>query len=256
MARTVDSKQVADLKQVMDSVAGDQVQGEDIPNISTAPIEKNDIINSGQYAGSYAAKSALAQHMVLATNSMVSGPEKMMQIRSELEPFVQQLKTIRLPDVRVNVNHQKIDVPWDMMFYSSTVQQREAMHIIAALVGTERMKQLRKLCLLAGQEEKPTLWLCQKLYIELKQPYIYTISRDEKIQEIVASLDPEKTELANDALKQIFGSIFYTEISHVADVNRLTSFALFILIFENVIDHQLSLRVAVKPTTTWDVLDG
>jgi hypothetical protein len=244
---------IVNLKSAMTSVIGDDsAANEESPYVSRLEVEPNKVVDSEQYAGAYAAKSALAQHITLAGKAV--GTEKIMQIRSEFEPILNQLRSIRLPDSRVNIKGTKLEIPFDIRNYANHVSQRDSVTVLNTLVGKEKLTQLFKYSRLSGQHDKPMLWLADKLFIETKMPYVYTISR-EMTEEQIAAQQSNNYKMFHEALEAMLGRDLFGEISRIGDINKLPAYSIFIVLFNQILDYEATLRQPMKISSTWDVLN-
>jgi hypothetical protein len=252
MARTIDVTKVANLAKAVREVAGDINVSEELPYVSRMKVIESDVLDPKPYEGAYAAKAALSQHLNLATSQMRNDPT--LQIRQELEPFVEMLKNIRLPDTRVNLGTQKIDMPWDITDYANKISQPNAVSLLYTLLGKESSQAIYKYSRLAGQEYKPTLWLVHKLYVESKQKYVHTIRHSDELKSLVSEVDLTKLELMSEAVKEILGGVMYSELDTIARGNDMSPFVIFVILLHNILQAEEKKRVPMKITSTWDSL--
>jgi len=246
-------KSVVDMAKALQQVAPDStISQEEMPWVSQQEVLPSATIDSSQFEAAYAAKAALSQHVTLATNAVRAF--KTVEMQHEYEPFVQQLRNIRLPATRVAIGNQKIEIPGEITSYANGVAQNNAVGLLYTLLGKKATGELYKLCSLAGQDHKPTLWLALKLYLETKQAYVYTIRHAPDLIAIVDGMDLSKLTLANDGLKELFGDVIYTELQNIARSNELSPFAIFVILFHQIVEHETASRQPPRATSTWDAL--
>lgn len=245
--------EIANLKNAMDAAVQENISGEDSPNISTVDVTNSDVINSAQYEGAYAAKAATAQHM----NLIERGGGKIMEIRSQFDPMVQQLKEIHLPDTRVNIANKKIDIPSDITKYASNMPQATAINVLVSLIGKERVKALYGCSSRAGQADKPTLWLAQKLVVETKMDYVWNLGQtlgDVQLSTLNDSVPMDIMSDADEAIDSIFGTHLYNELKRLAGANKLATIYIFIALFDMIVAKEAQNNQPTQIASTWDAI--
>jgi len=244
----VNLQKAADLSNALQSAGGDYTT-EERPWVSRTKVIETPTIDSAQYEGAYAAKSALSLHVSLATEAVKGQPT--MQIRQEFEPFVSQLKNIKLPDTRLSLGNQKFEYPWDISDYANKIQQNIAVNLLTEMLGEENAYDLYKMARLAGQEEKPTLWLAQKIYLETKHSYVHTIRHNPELTQAASDLQPDMVKMGNEAIKELFGPRLIEELEIIARGNDLSIYAVFVILYHQVIDKEKALRQPSMSSTIW-----
>lgn len=243
---------VDSLAQARNAACGDNPNMEDMPWKSTAEVEPSDPMDSQSYEGAYLAKAARSHHITYATNACKGGRAYTLEVRQEFEPFVEQLKHLQLPDVHVNLGKQKFDIPWDIIDYANKVPQAVCVDLLFKFIGQDRTVQLYKYSRLSGQDDKPTLWLCQKLYIETKQPYVHTIRHAAGLKELTDTLNEEQHGIASNGIKEMFGNTLYSELDVIAKSNELSPYAIFIVLFHQIIERETKIRTPQTTSGLWD----
>lgn len=244
------AKALADARK---AAVGDNPNLEDMPFKSTAAVIESDVIDGHQFDSSFAAKAALSPSMSIAYKAV--GAARTQEIRQEFEPFVDQLRSLRLTDTKVTLGKVRFEIPWNVNEHANQLPQKEAIVLLFKFIGRERTNELRKLAALSGQEDKPTLWLAQKLFIETKLSYVYQIRHDAKLKEAAATLNENQINLANEGIKNLFGNAIYEQFANIAQSNDLSPYAIFVILYHQIIDREKAFRKPVIASGLWDVLD-
>ncbi len=220
---------------------------------STVAVENTPEFDTGRLDSALRARSAMAEHLNLA--SVVAGREPLENIRNVLAPSTEQLKHVTLPDTRVNIGDLKIEIPYEVKRYANDMDQRQYAEILYALLGGERMGQLKDHACRANQVHTPALWFNQQLVVETKKPYVYLLSRnipqkikDEKILEV----NKDDAEKASAYLKLALGPDLWKTLYLIADTNQLPMYVVFVLISDVVLEAQLVASVPKTPQNIWD----
>lgn len=251
MARVKEN--IANLASAMNHAVEQNISAEDAPNISTVEVESSPIVNSEQYQGAYAAKAAMSQHMNLVGHAV--GSNRVVEIRTQFNPIVEQLKDIRLPDARVNVENKKFDIPFDITHYASTAPQHTAVNLLVEFLGKEKVKQLYIHSRLGGQADKPLLWLVQKIIVETHMDYIYRLGNEigeDKLKQLEVSLTQEGKDLGDEALKTLLGPQLFNMLKQIAQPNRIATITLFMVIFDFIMTKESKKQTPAAIVTTWD----
>lgn len=252
-------KAVLNLKQAMTSAVGDNnpMSMEDAPYVSTIEPMSSPIHDTSKYELAYQAKAGLAQHITYALERTgQDGQRSNALLHHELEPFVTQLRDLRLPDTKINTGTQVIDLPRDIVDYANKVKVEFAIPVLHALIGEDLLVDLYKGSRLSGQDQKPTLWIAQKLYIEAKQPYVYTIRHAPDLHKVAESIDKTKIELSNEAVKELFGPVLYREFDQIGRSNEISPYAVFIILTSKILDRERAIRTPAKPAGAWDIISA
>lgn len=244
---------VANLKSAMEAAIQENVAAEDSPNISSVDVVNSPIIDSKQYTGAYAAKAATAQHM----NLIDRAGGKMMEVRSQFDPMVMTLKDIHLPDTKVNVENKKIDIPSDITKYASTMPQHTAINVLVGLLGKTRVKELYNKSSCAGQADKPTLWLVQKLVVETKMDYVWNLGVTlgaTKVAELNQAVPADILSDADEALDSVLGKHLYSELKRIAVANHMAPIYIFIALFDMLIAKESEKTKPTQIASTWEAI--
>ena len=213
------------------------------------------VVDASKYDLALQARSALSEHVATVAEDIRNGSGWLMEHQQAFSPYVQKLKDIRLPDIKVALKNKKIEVPWDVIDYANKVPQEAAVSLLKDVMGKEALEQLYKFSRLSGQEEKPTLWLVQKLYIEIEAnaQHVNTLHQDPSTKEAMDSIPQQQHELASEAVRQIFGTYFFDQsLTPVAKVNQTSPYAVFVLVFHEIMRHEEKVRASKAVTTLWD----
>jgi hypothetical protein len=221
------------------------------PNISTEPLPKNEVLDTHAYQDAAAARAAIAPHMAYANT--VSDPSFSEKIREEWKDLAAKMKTVKLPDLRVNVLGTKGEIPGGAFTHGNMIDHKEAVNVLTKLLGVKRMAALKKLTTKANQEHKPILWLDQQFAIELFQPYTNKIFQEVEASKIQLPLtaDPE---FAKECIHSVLYSEIADKLDNVALNNRMEVYPTFIYIFDTMLSRHLE-RLKVKAqASTWDAI--
>jgi hypothetical protein len=235
------------------AVQTNAVKQSDIQNYSTVPVENTPPFNSHEYSDAARAKSGLAEHINLTTQ--VVKQQDLAELKDQFTSHAQQLRGVKLPDIRVNVGNIKMELAQEVNQYANDMNQGRYMQIIKALLGSERVASLKKHTLRANQNDQPALWLNQQLHVETKKPYVYTVSRDvsESVKEEgYLALDKDVAEQAKQYLQHALGPHLFGAIQQIANVNTLPEYTIFVILVDAIIQDHTRLAVPVTADNIWD----
>ena len=227
---------------------------------SEVPVEKTPDFDVSIYANAMQAKAGMAQHIDMVSTIPTVGPQHVSQIKHDLAQYTDQLRNMTLPDTRVNVklknadgstNNLKIEIPYSVKQYASSLDQRKYAVILSHLLHKDDMDDLLRHTTKANQRHTPALWLCQKLVVETKKPYVYLLKKDVPLE---AQIDEEKAQIADQALVQILGGELHESIKQIATVNSMNTLAVFTLIVRNILSDLNVSSVPMTATSIWDGL--
>lgn len=227
--------------------------------VSTQKVIENQPFDTEKIAPAYQAQAGLEEHVNFMAPAV--GADKLRNLRSELQPVAEQLNSFSLPDVVVNIDNQKIEIPYEVRQYAADVDVELYLQIISALCGKDRLLLLKDFTLKANQVHTPGLWLNQKVWIETKKPYVYMLGREEESQQQIAKerlneVSDEKKQTAEDYLLAAMGRQLFTALKHISDVTKLPTFAIFVLIVETIIRQQLKVQTPTTASDAWSVAEA
>ncbi len=263
MALDVDKlKQVPDFAAAIKQAGGDDLLNREekanrseFKGIKPTKAPDEFVVDASKYDLALQARSALSAHVATVAEDIRNGSGWLMEHQQAFQPYVQKLRDIRLPDIKVALKHKKIEIPWDIFDYANKVPQEAALGLLKDIMGQEAIEQLYKYSRLSGQEDKPTLWLVQKLYVELEanSQHVNTLRQDPTTKATMDSIPQTQHELASEAVKQIFGGYFYDQtIVPVARINETSAYAIFVLVFHEIMRNEEKIRTTKAVTTLWD----
>jgi hypothetical protein len=256
------SKKVRSLKEVLPENTAIQANLASTPEaeyFSTVEVESTAPFDSETYKLAAQAKAGLATHLNLAATHPAVGHEPLAQLKNDLMPLVNQLSQVRLPDTRVNVGGIKMEIRASVKQYANDINQEKYTTILFHLLGKERMRSVYGHATRSGQNSRIALWLNQAVEVETRKPYVYTLARS--LEELIPDrqslvVDAEKTKVVEEALKFALGPELYPTLCHVANVNELTPFVVFILLIETIIKERTAQSVPTTTSSIWDeILD-
>jgi hypothetical protein len=236
------------------------------PNISLAPVEKNQEFDAGQFDTAYKASAAAhAEHLNFA-GQIANLREPLLQLKQSFNQTATQLNEIRHLDTRVNVvrNQQvfKMDIPGDMKAYANNLDQVTYLQILLTFLAEKRLGKLREYIIRGGQIDHPALWLNQQLYIETKMPYAYTLDREitaeqkKECTDTVAKIEQKQPGLCAQAFRHCFGEELYTALTHIADVNKMHIYLVFVLLIDKIIGLHEELSAPAPSVNLWQSVLG
>jgi hypothetical protein len=263
MALDVDKlKNVPNFAEAIKQAGGDDLlQREEKANrsefkgIKPTKVADEFVVDASKYDLALQARAALSSHVATVAEDIRNGSGWLMEHQQAFSPYVQKLKEIRLPDIKVALKNKKLEIPWDIFDYANKVPQAAALDLLKDILGQDALEQLYKYSRLSGQEDKPTLWLVQKLYVEIEAnaQHVNTLHQDAATKEAMDSIPQQQHELASEAIKQVFGSFFHEQsLQPVARVNQTSAYAIFVLVFHEIMRHEEKIRSTKAVTTLWD----
>jgi hypothetical protein len=228
----------------------------DIPNISTEPCAETPAFNSEALSAAFQAQSAMnAEHLNLAAHALPQGPQDLRQLRTDLSETTTQLRELRLPDTRVNIDGIKMEIPFEIKQYAIDIDQEKYMKIMWGLLGKERVLEFRKHATKSNQNNTPALWLNQHICIETKKPYVFMLHRDFSEQIKEKGLDNIAVELqqqASDYLEMALGSTLRSSLNQIAQSNQLPLFVVFVIIVDAILKSKTVIDVPMTPSSLWE----
>lgn len=227
--------------------------------VSTQKVIENQPFDTEKIAPAYQAQAGMEEHVNFIASAV--GADKLRNLRSELQPVAEQLNSFSLPDVAVNIDNQKIEIPYEVRQYANDVDPELYLEIIAALGGKQRGRSLKGFMLKANQVHTPGLWLNQKVWIETKKPYVYLLGREEEsqqqlVKERLNEVSEEQKQKAEHYLSAAMGPALFTALKQIAEVTKLPTFAVFVLIVDNVIRQQTVVHTPTTANDAWSIMEG
>jgi hypothetical protein len=230
----------------------------DIPNISTEMVAETPAFNSHQLEGSFRDQAGMnAEHLNLAAAHVQQGAQELRAFRSDLEQSTSQLKTLRLPDTKVNIEGLKIEIPFEMKQYAIDIDQEKYMKIMFALLGDDRILQFHRHATKSNQNNTPALWLNQAVYVETCKPYVYNISKN--VEQLTSGqdtgwmqIDEAKAQLASDYLEMALGPTLRSRLNQIAQANDMPLFVVFVILVDEVLKSRGDTAIPVTATSLWE----
>lgn len=246
------NENVLNLQKIISQVANTDVttNNESMPYMSTSEVPPNRPVDTKAYELAYQAKAGLSHHIqgILRSDNAAI-------IRSELQPFLDPLRDLQYSDTTVIVKNMKIDKPGILNKYANMVDQNQATSILSSVCGRHNAVRIFLQARLAGQADKPTLWLVQLLYIESKMPYVYTLRHNQDLIRLLPKdIEPEKHGLYSQAVQELFGPVMYVELDNIARSNELSVYSVFMIMLELILAEQEEKRKPQRISTVWDSL--
>lgn len=254
------AKGLADLKEILpENQAGlaKAARSADIPNLSTQVVEETPPFNSEAHAAAFLAQAGMqSEHLNLTAAALPGGgAESITRMRNELAPLATELRGLRLPDTRVNIEGIKMEVPFELKQYANDLDQEKYNKIMFALLGKERMADFRKHTTRANQNTTPALWLNQAICVETKKPYVFLISRNlaEALKEKgLDNVSAETDATASNYLQIALGSTLWGSIANIANVNQMPLYTVFVAIVDEILHSRNITAAPVTASSLWD----
>jgi hypothetical protein len=261
MAINVDKDKIQNFQQIIKQVGGDELLGREekeyrseYTGIKPSINPGESVVNSQAFELAYQARAALETHVSTPAEYIRNGQSWLMEHKHSFEPYIQKLRDLRLPDTKVNLKGKKFEIPWDVIDYANKVPQEAAVSLLHDITGLPALEQLYKYSRLSGQEDKPTLWLVQKLYCECEAnaQVVNTLHQDAATREAMAAIPTTQQEVASAAVKEIFGPIMYDSLLSIARINQTSVYAIFAVVFHKIMQDEERARTSKPVTSLWD----
>lgn len=224
-----------------------------IVNVSTEMVETNEAFNSGDYEAQVRAQAGTAEHLKLIT--MAQGQnESLMQMTNEFNHIAQSLGKVRMPDTRVKIAGQKLEGAYDIKQYANDLNQGMYAARIGAMLGRNRMDQLRRYCNKANMSHTPALWLNQALDYESQKNYVYTIGQaaPQAIANIEQALSADAKHKLSNTLQGVLGPHLYGKMQRTADSQQCSVFTMFVILVDGILDRHHGSNAPVTAHSIWD----
>jgi hypothetical protein len=228
----------------------------EVANVSTEQVLKTPDFDSEKYKTEMQAQAGMAEHLNFVASVPNIGSDPVAQIRRDLGAVANQLSRVRLPDTRVAIAGQEITIPYEVKAYANEVDQAKYTRYLGSLLGVERMDLFKAFSTKANMATKPALWLNQMICVETKKPYVFMINQElPKIlgDEQLIVVDKEDADKAEEYLRILLGHNLFTGIKQVADVNKLQSYAVFVLLVDVILETH---KLYATPETSLSIWDG
>lgn len=250
------SKGIDRLKKILpenQAVLSKTAKSGNIPNLSTQAVEETAPFDSRSFEGAFQAQAGMgSEHLDLAVAGVQGGVQQLSQIRNDLQPFANQLKGMRLPDTRVNIDGIKMECPHELKQFAIDLDQEKYQKVMFALLDSGRMKAFQDHATRANQNNTPAIWLNQAVWFETKKPYVFLISRNLSEQAEALKVPEESAKIAATYLQQALGDTLFQALHQIASVNQLSVYAVFILIVDEVLRSRTVTAAPVTATSLWE----
>lgn len=259
------SKGIERLKTVMPANQKAMVKASrsgDIPNISTEQCAETPAFNTHSLEGAFRDQAGMsAEHLNLAAHAVQHGQQELRQFRQSAEQQTTQLRELRLPDTRVNLDGIKIEIPFEIKQYAIDIDQDKYMKIMWSLLGKDRIASFRQHSTKANQNTTPALWLNQMIAVETKKPYVFMISQkldqltsgwDEAERENLLNVDPGTAQAASDYLEMTLGYTLRAMLNSIAQSNQLPLFVIFVIIVDEILNRHTEVNIPSTPSSLWE----
>lgn len=225
-------------------------------NVSSDGVEETTPSDTSLMADYTLADTVLAsEHLSLIGAYSPGAKQAINQLRQDLAGVADQVQTLRLPDTRVNIAHQKVEIPYEIKRYAHDLDQEQYLKVLHVLCGAERIDQLKKHSMKANQLTTPALWLNQQLVVETKMPYAFTLSREVEKRLPDAqfrSIPTDTQEAANKALVYILGEDLFRGLAHISNVNQLPIYLIFVMLVDEVLAKHVTAFFPVTAASIWE----
>lgn len=218
--------------------------------VSTDQVVETNPFPTADYASAMqAAAASESEHLNML--APISGMDPILRVKDELAGVASQLRTVRLPDTKVSIHQERIEIPHAVKQYANELDQAQYIKFMMILLGKEKLYQVLRHSRKANQNTTPALWFNQQIVVETKKRSVYTLNQHVP-EDLHDPLGPQHERIVVEALDFCLGKELLGALMHVAEANRLNLYVVLIMITDTIFSASEAASVAVTQASIWD----